>query len=410
MRAALLLAGILALPTPAPAGERLSFGEGRRLATKEGQVLLVLVHGSDWHAFGERLLRGVWLDEDLARATGAHVVLADVDVLQAPTEEERLANDSRNGGWVKKGSGLRTYPAILAYAPDGSIVGTRQGQELPKRLDAARETLLAFVASCRTWSDLSADIRAAHGRGDTEREIALLIARDELPLDRVAGLLEDLKGLDPEDAAGHCTRLSLPAWNTLVKQATDEAKAGKGAEAEQRLRTMLDHAAYTDEQRAVIHLALGSAYRRWEGHASEAAAEFQAAWSAAPDSVCGIAGRRLYLKEHGGPSLAFGWGDRHTQSGAATWTLADFPGTLDPGTHRLRLRRGKGKDLKVTGVQLVVAGDPHIIVSQSVTLTKAAPLGDFELTTSATLTDVTLLIQFEPGAPSSGTIEWALMP
>jgi len=306
----LILACALSLGASSSLGDPLSFSEGRALSQERGEVMLVLVHGSDWQPFGERLFGGFWKDAGFAQATG--VVLADVDVLQDAKEDVRTANDERNEGWKKKGSGLQTYPAVLAYAPDGTVIGVRQGRELPKELDAARLTLLEFSACCRMWRDLGRDIAAARDAKDTARELNLLIARDRLPLNRAAKLLDEVKRLDPADEAGHAARLTFPYWNTLVKQATAEAKAGKGAEAEERLMGMLANEAYTDEQRAVIHLALGGAYRRWEGHGEEAYASFEAAWRAAPVSVCGRAGMRLFLRSRGGASLAFGWGDRHT--------------------------------------------------------------------------------------------------
>ena len=218
----LVLACALSLGASSSAEDPLSFSEGRALSQEHDEVMLVLVHGSDWHPFGERLFEGVWTDAGFAQATG--VVLSDVDVLQDAKEDVRAANDERNEGGKKKGSGLITYPAVLAYAPDGTAIGARQGRDLPKDLDAARLTLLELAACCRMWADLGRDIDAARDAKDTARELNLLIARDRLPLERAANLLEEVKRLDPEDEAGHTARLTFPYWNTLVSQATSEAK------------------------------------------------------------------------------------------------------------------------------------------------------------------------------------------
>lgn len=412
----LILACALSIGASSPAGDPLSFSEGRALSEERGEVMLVLVHGSDWHPFGERIFEGFWTDPGFIQATG--VVLADVDVLQEPKDGVRAANDERNKGWKKKDSGLITYPAVIAYAPDGKAIGARQGRALPKDLGAARLTVLELAACCRTWADLGREIAAARAAEDTARELNLLIARDRLPLKRAAKLLDELKRLDPEDEAGHTARLTFPYWNSLVQQATSEAKSGKGAEAEERLLGMLANEAYTDEQRAAIHLALGGAYRRWEGHGEEAYASFEAAWRAAPESVCGRAGMRLFLQSRGGPSLSFGWGDRHTspvtedglECKAFFWTVEDFPSTLDPGTYRLRLKRTHGAQLPIAHFRLLSDGGEDHVASLGAPLTKVAPVGEVEFSLPDGLTGASLRAETELGDTSRGTIEWTKLP
>ena len=412
----LIIACALSYGAPSSVEGPLSFSEGRALSEERGEVMLVLVHGSDWHPFGERLFGGFWKDAGFAQAMG--VILADVDILQDAKQDVRTANDERNKGWKKKGSGLQTYPAVLAYAPDGTVIGVRQGRVLPKELDAARLTLLEFSACCRMWRDLGRDIAAARDARDTVRELDLLIARDRLPLNRVAGLLDEVKRLDPEDEAGHTARLTLPYWSSLVQQATSEAKAGKGAEAEERLLGMLASEAYTDEQRAALHLALGGAYRRWEGHGEQAYASFEAAWRAAPKSVCGLAGMRLFLQSRGGPSLAFGWGDRHTspvtedgvECKALFWTIEDFPSSLEPGTYRLRLKRTHGADLPIAHFRLLSEGRVGQELSLGSPLTKASPVGEVEFTLPDGLTEASLRVDLTLGNTSRGTIEWTRLP
>ena len=400
----------------APTADSLSFAEGRARSAEQGEVLLVLVHGSDWQPFGERLFEDVW--QDASFVASAELVLADVDILQDAKEAVRAANDERNKGWKKKESGLRTYPSVIAYAPDGSRIGNRQGRDLPKELDAARLALLEFAACCRMWSDLGRDLDAAREAKDTARELELLIARDRLPLQRSQKLLDEVKRLDPEDKSGHIARLTFPYWNTLVTQATSEAKAGKGAEAEERLLGMLANEAYTLEQRGVIHLALGSAYRRWEGHSLQASASFEAAWRAAPGSVCGRAGMRLFLQSYGGPSLAFGWTDRHTspvtedgvECKALFWAVSDLPQTLEPGTYRLRLTRTHGGELPAAHVRLLSDGKSKEERTLASALTKTDPMQEVVFTLSEGLNDVSLRIELALGDKSRGTIEWTKLP
>ncbi len=400
----------------APAADALSFAEGRARSAEKDEVLFVLVHGSDWQPFGERLFKDVWRDASFADS--AEVILADVDILQDPKDEVRAANDERNKGWNKKESGLRTYPAVIAYAPDGVRIGVRQGRDLPKELDAAHLALLEFAACCRMWSDLGRDLAAAREVNDTARELDLLIARDRLPLHRSAKLVDEVKRLDPEDKTGHLARLTFPYWNTLVSQATGEAKAGKGAEAEERLLGMLANEAYTDEQRAVIHLALGSAYRRWEGHSVQAGASFEAAWRADPGSICGRAGMRLFLQSYGAPSFAFGWTDRHTspvtedglEREALFWTIEDLPLTLEPGTYRLRLKRTHGGELPSAHIRLLSDGKDKEEHSLASALTKADPMQEVLFSLPDGLSDASLRVELALGDKSRGTIEWTKLP
>ena len=413
MMLSLLLACAL---SHAPAADSLSFAEGRARSAEQGEVLFVLVHGSDWQPFGERLFKEVWRDAKFAAS--AEVVLADVDILQDPRDDVRAANDERNKGWKKNESGLRTYPSVIAYASDGARIGNRQGRDLPKELDAARLALLEFAACCRMWSDIGGDLAAARETKDTARELELLIARDQLPLQRSAKLIDEVKRLDPEDKAGHLARITFPYWNTLVSQATAEAKAGKGAETEERLLGMLANEAYTDEQRGVIHLALGSAYRRWEGHTAQAGASFEAAWRAAPDSICGRAGMRLFLQSYGGPSLAFGWTDRHTspvtedgvECKALFWTISDLPQTLEPGTYRLRLKRTHGGELPTAHIRLLSDGKSKDERALASALTKADPVQELVFTLPEGLSDASLRVELTLGDKSRGTIEWTKLP
>jgi hypothetical protein len=195
-----------------------------------------------------------------------------------------------------------------------------------------------------------------------------------------------------------------------VRQATDEAKADKGQEAEARLRAMLGNPAYTAAQRAVIHLALGGAYRRWEGHDRDAAASFLAAWRAAEESVCGRAGMRLYLTRYGDPSLALGWQHRHTSGDGNSWNLEDAPRTLEPGSYRLQLRLTGGSALSVTDCKLLAAGAVKITHGEAIWLSKADPVHDLVFSVTEPLAEVSVRLQIGRGGRSRGTLQWSRMP
>lgn len=383
--------------------DSLPFQVGQQAAAEKEEVLLVLAHGSNWNTLGECVFDELWKNAEFASATGC--VLADVDVLQAPSAESKEVNDKRNEGWVEKGSGLRTYPAMLAYAPDGMLIGSRQGANLPRQVVEIREVALQLAADCRRWMELSAAAAKAKAESNPTSELALLIQRDALPLNRHPSLLEDLRRLDPEDAGGHIARLSLPHWNTLVQQATSEAQAGKGEEAERRLLGHLSNTAYTREQRAALHLALGSVYRRWADHDELAAKHMKTASSLAPDSVCGMAGMRLYLRLYGGPSLFMGWSDRHT-SASTDWVLEDLPARLEAGVYTLRLRCTRGGSLKLTGAALCVGGKPIVLGPGEAELSGKGGTVDLEFTLDKPLADATLQIILGEKAKSRGELTW----
>ena len=384
--------------------DSLPFQVGQQAAAENKEVLLVLAHGSDWNALGERVLEDLWKDSEFASATGC--VLADVDILQAPSAESKQANDARNEGWVEKGSGLRTYPAILAYTPDGTLIGSRQGANLPRKLVEIREVTLQLATDCRRWIELTASAAKAKAKSDSASELAFLIQRDALPLSRHPSFLEDLRRLDPSDAGGHLARLSLPHWNTLVQQATSEAQAGKGEEAEQRLLGLLSNTAYTREQRAGLHLALGSVYRRWADHDELAAKHMRAASAVAPDSVCGMAGMRLYLRLYGGPSLIMGWAERHTTDATGNWVIEDLPTTLEPGIYTLRLKCTRGGSLELTGAALCVDGKPIVLGPAGLKLSGKGGTLDLEFTLDRPLTQATLQIVLGKKAKSRGELTW----
>jgi hypothetical protein len=379
----------------------LPFGEGAALARERSATHLVFVHGSDWNLLGERLKETVWessLFVDLAEKAG--LVLSDVDVLQSPDDAARAANDLRNEGW--KGTGLVTYPAFIAFDAQGRLIGSRQGAQLPRDPVKARVCLFEFVGCLRRRAEFEGALAAARAAGETAEELALLLSRDELPLERAPDLLERLRSIQTDEARRAAAKVGFPDWFALVRDATNEAKAGEGAAAEQRLRAMLAEPAYTDEQRATVWFALGSAYRRWEGHDAQAAEAFRTAWRSAPDGLLGIAGRRMYLELYGGPSVAFGWAERHLAGGKLTWIVEDLPPILTAGTWRLLWRASKGdapalsKARLVCGERVVTGtGDPE--GGQTVLFILDAPLEAPALHIDCAAPD---------SAASKGTLEW----
>jgi len=399
-----LLTALAGSPQEAP----LSYGEGRAASAEQGKVLLVLVHGSDWLPVGERLLRRCWREPGFGAGVGA--VLADVDVLQSGSKRAREANAARNKGWDRKASGVRTFPAVVAYAPDGAVIGALQGAALDRDPATAGSQISAFARRCQRWVQLGGEILAAREGERAGEELASLVERETLGLVSSKGLMDALCRLDPKDAAGHAARASFPSWTDLVARATADGKAGKGAEVRQRLEAMLGNPAYTADQRAVVHLALGAAYRRWEGHDRDAGASFRAAWKTAPETIAGRAGMRLYLRGYGGPSLVQGWNERHTRDEDRWWALEDVPRRLEPGSYRLRLRLTRGSALAIVGYRLMSSGGVLVSNEERTWISKESPVHEIRFSVTQRLTDVAVEVRIGRGGGTRGTLEWSSLP
>ncbi|MED6334586.1 MAG: hypothetical protein VYE81_04240 [Planctomycetota bacterium] len=402
LRGVIALLCVHALSMGLAISQSLSFADGAALARERAETHLVFVHGSDWNPYGELLMGEVWrtdLVNDMAANAG--LVLSDVDVLQGADDDARLANERRNADW--KGTGLSTHPAFIAFDSQGRLLGSRQGLDLPRNAAQARICVLEFIACLRLRAELDESLAKVHAKGDVERELELLLSRDSLPLERAPDLLERIRAIDTDEARRAATRIEFPDWFGLVRQATSEATGGEGAQTEERLRAMLEEPAYTDDQRATVWFALGSAYRRWEGHAEQAGRAFRAAWKAHPDGLTGTAGRRMYLNLYAGPSLAFGWVERHAGEASKPWIIEDLPPTLAPGTWRLKWTPTAGDAPPFVGARLL--GGEEVIDSAATEDDGA----QFLFVVDTLLREPTLHIDRKGENPprSKGKFEWA---
>jgi hypothetical protein len=332
-----------------------SFAQGLETAQATGQPLIVFAHGSDWCPHGEKMKADVW---DLERRV-SDVVFVDVDVLESPNE----ANTQRNAGFVIKS--VKTYPSIVAFAPDGTRIGLRAGASLPKQSADATQVLRAFVEIAKERVALQTSANAANDAGNATAEIAAMHAMLKQDLAVPAGLIERLTAVDPEDASGVRRRAAFEPFHQFVAKATKDGKEGRGQEAIGRLQGMLDAGVYTPEQQAWIHNAMGSVYRYWDGHNAQAQSHFRQAAVVAPNAVPGQAGRQLALELYGDPTLESGWSRRHTTAAQTTWRIEDLPSPLKRGTWHITFDWTRGRHgIDIAQVQLLdgvlkVANDTH---------------------------------------------------
>ena len=270
-----------------------SYAEGLDKAKSTNALLIVLAHGSDWNSWGERINDSIFNSDKFRQSLGKETIIyADVDILQSPSEEQKKKNDERNKLW--KGTGVYTYPAICAYSSDGTLLGTCQGQKLPKDITRATKVIGDLIASCLRYNTLTGHAAKAKAAGDTKVELAALVQLGKLSLTRPAGLADRIKELDPKDASGHYARFTFPHWNKLFLDSTNRTKKGEALAVETELNEMLQNSAYSLEQKALVNVALATSHRQQKDHQGQAARYFKQAWGMSPDSFGGQVGKRSY--------------------------------------------------------------------------------------------------------------------
>ena len=269
-----------------------SYSEGVIAARDNNTVLVVFVYGSDWNKWGVELYDYIFKSPEFEKSLPKEgIVFSDVDILQSPGEDEKKRNDVRNQGW--RGDGVYTYPAVCVYASDGNMLGVCQGKALSKSLENAGGAIVDIINLARRYSHLKKEAVKLRADNEVSAELAVLIEIGKMPLNRPDGLLERIKELDPNDLSGDYARLSFPHWNTLLANTTQKTQGGHGDEAESGLKEMLKCKAYTDDQVALIHVALGTCYRLQKGHEKEASEAFVKAVEVSPGSFGSQMARRI---------------------------------------------------------------------------------------------------------------------
>ena len=333
-----------------------SFQAGLDAAKTTGHPLIVFVHGSDWCRLGEQLKAEIW---DLEHRVD-DVIFVDVDIKEEPDEQ----NTARNKGFVTKQ--VKTYPSLIAFAPDGTHLGLRAGATLPHTASDASLVLRGFVKDAKQRLVLQAAADEAREAGDAPAELTALHAMLAQNMATGQPLLKRLEEVDPEDESGVRRRASFPPFHQFVAQATKAGQEGRGQAEIDRLQAMLAEGVYTSVQQAWIHNAMGSVYRRWEGHDEQAEGQFRQAAAVAPGSVPGLAGQRLAAQLYGGPTLGQGWADRHMSDQFAKWTIEDLPTPLKRGTYTVQFNWKRGRHgLDINDVRLLdgtrfIVKDAHV--------------------------------------------------
>ena len=382
--------------------------EAMTWATNNNAPIIAFVHGSDWNRRGEKLYTSMWSTHETDRLFAhRNIVLLDIDVLQSPSEAEAEAQKGRHNAWKSKG--LKTYPALIALLPNGSRLGSRQGEELPSLPELAQSQVLELGKASLRSVQLRAIAQAAADRQDSTAERDAIIQIIELPLDRPTTLLKRLVEIDPADETGIHRRLTMPPWNTFVSQATKDAKEGRSEEAIDRLQGMIDANIYTPEQQAWVYVALGSVHRNTSGHEGEAAMAFSLAHKKSPETLAGNAGRRLHLVLYADPSLELGWTARSCSTERTEWTLADPPPLLEPGSYKITFDFQRGRhNLHIDKVEFVdpETGEAVAIDSHLGIISKKPERNTFELNLDKTLANPIIRIHSATtgGTNSNGSI------
>ncbi len=324
-----------------------TYEEATSIAQERDMPILLYAHGSDWCPIGETLKENVWDIE--TEVVG--VVFLSIDVPETPTEESKSASKGFDT------NSIRTYPSVVALAPNGERLGVRAGETLPLESNAMADVVRSFSAEVLKRHALMNMAEEAKANGTVHKEVSAIHAMIEQNLDVPVGVLERLQEIDPEDASGIRRRTAFQPFHPFVAQATKDGQEGRGEEAIARLQAMLDEGVYTKEQKAWVHNAMGSCYRYWEGHNNEAQVHFERAAQLAPESIAGRAGYRLLHQLYGDPSTEFGWMPRHLKTDEQTWELQTIPSELEKGTWQVVFEFTRGRHgIDVSSVELFEEG------------------------------------------------------
>ncbi|MCH2135143.1 MAG: thioredoxin family protein [Phycisphaerales bacterium] len=326
------------------------------IAAKEtGWPIIALAHGSDWCVRGETLKRSVW-DRHMGLDK---VVLVALDIRESPDERDA---EVLEGFDVKQ---VRTFPAFLAFEPDGTRIATLGGESLTLDLESTRTELATFSAAARKRVLLQRQARTAAASGNVAAEVSALHGVLDQNLEVPKSVLERLEEIDPADAGGKRRRASFGHFHNLVHGAVRETRQGQAQDAINRLQGMLAADVYTPEQQAWIHNALGSVYRHSEGKDELAERHYKMAHTTAPETVAGKAGRRMAQQLYGHPSIEMGWEGRHLTDQYREWRIEGLPDVLEPGVWTVTFNWKRGRHgLDVAEVRLFdgnreVAADVH---------------------------------------------------
>ena len=103
------------------------FPAAQKKSKELNQPLVVFVHGSEWHPASKVYREKLWKSAELEGLLKG-VVLTEVEVKQNLTKEQADAIAKLNQGW--KAEGIRSYPALQIYAPDGLMLEVYQGKAI----------------------------------------------------------------------------------------------------------------------------------------------------------------------------------------------------------------------------------------------------------------------------------------
>lgn len=210
MKAARLSALLIAARALSAAGALVwqpDFGEASKLAKDGKQDFFVFVNGSDWSAAARAYKKTVIQSPVLEQAFGKAFVWLEVDRPDRATAEQKAAAQKNKGFEVV----LRNYPGVALLDADGRcylkleapqggvdalVAAVKQARALKDRRDATLER-----AAKATGVERAKLLGAAlEGMGD----YALQNGRHSH-----RALLDEIKKLDPQDAAGTLRRLTF---------------------------------------------------------------------------------------------------------------------------------------------------------------------------------------------------------
>lgn len=239
--------------------ESQSFQAARKVAVDRDLDTIVLVHGSDWNPYGEKLRKECW-ESDLFRGAVSDLAeLARIDVMENPTQEETIDYARRSKGFpVKK---MQSYPAIYLFDRQGRHYASLYGDSLPSDAAGFANAVVARLQARRERDRLWDQ---AKDTADVAEKTQLLFSAYQLGVGNRDQFKKAIKNADPNDTQGFLSRINFDG-PALVRQSLKLTKDGKSAQSLSMLDAHLENEHLQPTQRQWVLLAKVNSYRHIPG-------------------------------------------------------------------------------------------------------------------------------------------------
>lgn len=217
----LVFLGGMAVFCDAQVIEHPTYEAAREVAVAAKQDTIVLVHGSDWNPYGEKLRSEAWEAESFREAVGEYAQLTRIDFRENPTEKQKTDYARRIKNFPIKKSNC--YPIVHFFDQDGHHYTALFGDSLPGDPVKFTQAVLAKLQARRDRDEL-------WNQANKEREVAtkvrLLFEAHQLRAGNLQRFKKAIKKADPKDTQGYLSVLNFDG-QALVRQSLKLVKSGE---------------------------------------------------------------------------------------------------------------------------------------------------------------------------------------